>query len=227
MRPRFSLRTLLVLVALCAVGVAVPYWIPKSQPLSMEGVGYYRGLGRTNGRGYFGKNWYRIVVQEDGIGYWEVDVNGFGFNPYRGYYDSGVLSEEGMCMVFENGDDIAADRHDLLHGKFYDPRGKLISEVENGTGKQVLFLPDGTRHWELDLANGKRAQVKIWYPSGQLAAEEKYSNGKLHGDHVSYHASGKLKSRGQYTNGKQTGVWRRYLEDGTLKSESNYDAKAE
>jgi hypothetical protein len=225
LRPRFSLRTLLVMVSLCAIGIYAPYWIPKSQALFYGDayVGYYRGLGYTNERGYFGKNWYRIVVHEDADGYWEVDVNGMGYNSYRGYYGTGVLREEGMCLVEENADDIAPDRHDLLHGKFYDPKGNLIAEVKNRTGKQILCFADGTRFWELDLVNGQRARVRMWYPNGQLVVEEKFVEGRWHGKTVGYHPNGQIRFCGEYAAGKRVGIWRRYKEDGSLESETNHD----
>lgn len=219
----FSTRTLLVIVTLCALGIAVRYWVPKSQVLEIHDsyVGYYRGLGITDGSGYFGKNWYRIVVHE-GNGYWEVDVNGLGYAPYRGYYETGVLREEGTCMVSENGWDIAADRHDLQHGSFYDPQGELVSRVKNGTGKQVLFYPDGTRSWELDLIDGRYSHVKMWHSNGQLVHESEYRDGRHHGQTTGYYQNGQLKYRGTYEDGKKTGVWVRYAEDGSLKSESTY-----
>ena len=153
MRFRFSLRTLLILVAVCGLVLGAPYWYPKSKTLSINDryVGYYRGLGWGHESGYFGTNWYRIVVRDDEGAYWEVDVSGLGYNPYRGYYKTGVLREEGACLVVETGGDIAPDRHELLHGRFYGPDGKLLSEVSNGTGKQILCAADGTRLWELDL----------------------------------------------------------------------------
>jgi len=226
---RFSLRTLLVLVTLCAVGIAVPYWIPKSQKLSIHEsyIGYYRGLGHHSGSGYFGKNWYLIVVDEGELGRWKVDVNGIGYNNYQGYYSNGAMSEVGECMVFENANDIAPDRHDILHGKYYSPEGELVSEIRNGTGKQMLFFADGNPHWELHLVNGQRARVKMWYPNGQLVVEEKFVEGRDHGKRVTHHPNGQIKVCGEYASGKRIGIWRRYNEDGSLKSETNYDLVSE
>lgn len=79
----FSLRVLLALVAGSSAVLAIPYWIPRSEELSETRVGYYRGLGITEGSGYFGKNWYRIVVNNSD-GYLEVDVDELGYVPYRG-----------------------------------------------------------------------------------------------------------------------------------------------
>ncbi len=229
MRIRFSLRAMFIAVACFAIAMAVPYWIPKRQVLTLNDayVGYYRGLGLTQRRGYFGRNWFRVVVHEDADGYWEVDVRGLGYNKYRGYYGSGQLREEGLCMVEENGGgyDIQPNRHDLLSAKFYDPNGKLISEVKNKTGKQVLCHASGQRLWELDLLDGKYSHVKRWYKNGQLAHESVYRDGNQHGISVGYYPNGQLEYRGTYEDGKKTGIWVQYSEDGILESESDHDGE--
>lgn len=218
-----------IAVACSAIAMAVPYWIPKRQVLTLNDayVGYYRGLGLTQRRGYFGRNWFRVVVHEDADGYWEVDVSGLGYNKYRGYYGSGQLREEGLCMVEENGGgyDIAPNRHDLLSAKFYDPNGKLISEVKNRTGKQVLCHASGQRLWELDLLDGEYAHLRKWYKNGQLAHESAYRDGKQHGVSVGYYPNGQLNYRGTYEDGKKTGIWVHYSKDGIPESEADHDDK--
>lgn len=227
MKIRFSLRALFFAVACVAIAIAVPYWIPKRQVLTLNEayVGYYRGLGQTNGRGYFGRNWFRVVVHEDIDGYWEVSVDGLGYNEYRGYYGNGQLREEGLCMVIENGPggyDIAPMRHDLLNAKFYDPNGQLISEVQNKTGKQILCHANGQRFWELDLLDGKYEHAKMWDINGQLTHESEYRIGEQHGVSVGYYPSGQLKYRGAYARGRKTGKWVWFTEDGKLDSETDY-----
>lgn len=225
MKIRFSLRTLLVAMAIVAVAIALPYWIPKRQVLSYNDayVGYYRGLGLTDGGGYFGRNWYYVIVHEDIEGYWEVDINGLGYNDYRGYYGNGTLREHGQCIVRENGGgEIAPFRHDLLNAKFYDPDGNLISEVKNRTGKQILCHADGQPWWELDLLEGKYAHLKGWYANGQLSHESEYDNGKQHGLSVGYYRTGQLKYRRAYSHGEPVGRWVEYTKDGAIESETDH-----
>jgi MORN repeat variant len=221
MKPRFSTRFLLVLTAIFAAGLAIPYWKTKTQVLSYGDsyVGYYRGLGFVNGPGYFGKNWYRVIVREDSDGYWEVDVNGFGYSAYRGYYGTGVLREEGELMVEKNGWDILPNRNDLLNAKFFNPSGELISEVKDRTGKQILCRADGRPHWELDLVNGKYAHLKMWHANGQLIHESHYVDGKQEGDAIGFHPNGKVKYTGRYSAGKHVGTWKWYTESGKLEYE--------
>lgn len=105
-KPQFSLRSLLALPLLCALALWIVYWMPRSQTLSYDDrqIGYYRGLGLTEGPGYIGRNWFRIVAQESGTGgfanelldgYWEVDIDGLGYNRYRNYYATGAIRFEG------------------------------------------------------------------------------------------------------------------------------------
>lgn len=229
MKLRFSTRTLLVVTGLCAVVLSVPYWLPRSQTLSIHTsyTGYYRGLCLTNGGGYFGRVWYRVVVDESPEGYWEADVNGLGYNSYRGYYPNGVLREEGMCMVERNGSEIAPDRHDLQWGRFYDPEGHLLSEVVDKTGKQILCYSTGKPSWELDLVDGTRAHVKTWHANGQLALEHSYCDGLDHGTSTSYFATGQVQCRAEYANGNRTGTWTYYTIDGKVESQIAYGASAE
>ena len=115
-KPQFSLRLLLLLPLLTAVGLWIVYSVPRSQPISWDPgiIGYYRGLGLTDGPGYMGKNWFRLLELREGDsntflgGYWEVDIDGLGYNQYRGYYLTGVLREEGLCMVVEEGTEVRA-----------------------------------------------------------------------------------------------------------------------
>lgn len=224
---RFSIRTLLIVVAFVAVFLAIPYWIPKHQVLSINDryTGYYRGLGFHNSRGYFGKSWYRIVVDDDDGCYWEVEVKRLGYNQYRGYYESGVLREEGECIIEPNSFDIYPDRTDLLWGQYYDPKGNLISSVVDKTGKQILCYPNGKFAWELDLLNGDRTLVRMWHPNGQMTLESRWEPGEDHGTSVGYYPNGQMEYRGKYSkSGHSVGVWTRYNEDGSLDSEIDHGA---
>ena len=130
MKFRYSIRTLLALVTGIAVRAGVPYLIPRFRSLrvSERYCGYYRGLGLDEGGGYFGTNWYRVVVDEAPNGRWEVEINGQEYAPYRGYYPTGSLRERGTCLVDTSGIDIFPDRTDVLDAEYYDPDGNLIRE---------------------------------------------------------------------------------------------------
>jgi len=122
---------LLGLVFFTLTLLATIYYSPQKQVLTINSdyVGYYYGLGLHNGTGFAGKNWFRVHVDEGNDCYWEVDMNGYGYSPYQGYYPNGNLREEGICLVEENGGpggDPAPDRQQVLQGRYYDPQGKLV-----------------------------------------------------------------------------------------------------
>jgi hypothetical protein len=103
MKSRISQILVFAILVVCVLGLVALYASPKSQVLSVHEsyVGYYRGLGWNDGGGFFGKNWFRIVVREGDGSYWVVDVNGPGYAPNRGYYATGVLREEGVFSRFD------------------------------------------------------------------------------------------------------------------------------
>ena len=222
---QYSLRSLFLLTAVIAVLLAIPNFWPRSTKLGMfpdEYVGFYHGLGLHEGPGYFGTNWYRVVVTEPDKGYFEVDVDGPGYNSYRGFYPNGTLRERGTCLVEENGDLIWPDRHQILNGEYFSPDGKLLSKVENGTGRQILCYPDGQPSRELDLEDGKYIHLRQWHPNGQLDSEHVYRNERVHGDFKSYYPNGQIRSHGEYADGERTGKWILYREDGSVESTEEY-----
>ncbi|GEM_PF-2364739 len=234
-KPQFSLRSLLLLPLLCAVGLQIVYWVPRSQPLSWDPgiVGYYRGLGLSDEPGYMGKNWCRLEFRyagSDGFlgGYWEVDIDGLGYNQYRGYYLTGVLREEGLCMVVEEGTEVRARCREELHrAKFYDPNGALISEIIDGTGKQILCFSNGQRFLEAEFVNGKSSgPVRVWSRNGRLRCEAYDRNGIADGPCTSYFPNGGVQNQGEYKDGKEVGVWVHYAEDGSVASRINHDTLA-
>ncbi len=128
-----------------------------------------------------------------------------------------------MCFVEKNGHDIAPNRHDLLDAKYSDPTGNLISEVKNGTGKQILCYTSGQRQWELDLVRGKYEHVRTWHPNGQLAYDKSYRNGLDHGPYVAYYPDGRMRYEGEYEDGQRAGIRTDYAVDGTIESVTTYD----
>ena len=203
------------------------WWWPKSQPLSINRefyTGYYRGLGLTDDVGFFGKNYFRLVIDDGDSGYWEVDYRRPGFNPYRGYYPNGMCREEGECFVEINGDvlDPDPDSNNVRSGKYYRPDGTLGSEVVDGTGIQTLWFPDGTKRWELVLRDYRRVRHSIWYENGQLRQTQSYLNDAVNGDFKTFRKNGGVSLSGAYAEGNRAGVWTRFDEYGSVESTEDY-----
>lgn len=223
MRKHHMLVIIFLGVLLAIATTLIGYITPKAQVLQFSSsyTGYYRGYGFHEESGFLGKNWFRIKVDEGDYGYWEVDVNGVGYSSYRGFYPSGILREEGQCMVENNGSDIVAYREDVLNGIYYDPAGNMVSEVIQGTGTQLLFDAKGNLYWELQLVDRKYSLVRMWHENGNLIHESRYQNGKQHGEAKGYYDNGQLKYQGWYANGRKRGAWKEFDEDGSLLSQSD------
>jgi antitoxin component YwqK of YwqJK toxin-antitoxin module len=159
-------------------------------------------------------------VNEDPEGYWEVDINGQDYAPYRGYYPNGVLREKGTCFVEKIGDEIVPDRTDVLDAEYFDPNGRVISRVKNGTGKQILYSTNGSPFWELHLEDRKRTLLRMWqHPNGQLSYESK---GQDHGEFAAYYSDGQVMYHGEFENGKRT-TKTDYTPNGQVKTLTTYD----
>ena len=232
-RLRYTTQSLFALTLLLALALSTPHWVPRSQTLSHNKtvVGYYTGLGLSEGPGYLGKNWYRMVHHESRDdpslldGYWEMDINGLGYNSYRGYYATGVLREEGRCMVVVNGSEVRPVRLDIQRAKFYDTTGKLISEIKNGSGQLILCFSNGNPFLQIDFIDGEMVHVKRWHRNGQLYAEIPCRHGMEHGSLVKYFPSGQIECHGELIDGKRVGVWKQYTENGAVVSAIDHGAQ--
>jgi hypothetical protein len=209
--------------------VAVAWAWPKSCPLSLSPsfTGYYRGFG-LGGVPLLGKVFYRATFPttspDDGLT--EVSFSARGWNPFRGTYPDGTLREEGVCWVDINGgaNDPAPNIHQVQWGKYYDPSGKMVSEIKDGTGIQTYFTRKGVKTWELELKDGERVHLSWWHDTGTLFHTETYAADKVHSESASYYPSGKLERAGSCYLGRPTGTWTEYNEDGSVKSVEHYGA---
>ncbi|WP_345274831.1 toxin-antitoxin system YwqK family antitoxin [Flaviramulus aquimarinus] len=92
----------------------------------------------------------------------------------------------------------------LLTLEYYDDFGKL-------TGKRLVYYPNGQIAEEQHYSEGKLDGNSFWYSvNGVLLKEFIYVNGELHGISKFYSPKGELISEGAYKNGKKHGIWTYY-----------------
>ena len=155
---------------LLALGIFWLAWHEKSVTLGLHKsyTGYYRGLFNSE------KRFHRVEVDEGSGVRWIVDIDGEGWNTYRGYYADGTLREEGEIHVYPNGPykELTPDRHVVRWGRFYKPDGSLGSEIKDGTGDQMLWYPNGQVAWHMKQVNGKRVSAQLWQPNGATNGPE-------------------------------------------------------
>jgi len=187
---------------------------------------HYRGLGKdVDSTGLMGYMWSGVTQRFGDGGYYRMDFEAPGFNAFAGYYPNGSKREVGTCMVEMMGIMPVMpypDFHDVDTSRCYKPDGSLGSEVINGTGVQTVWLPDGTKIWELHLKDHVRTFRRSWHENGQLQTEQRYEQGAVHGPFTSYYPDGQVETQGEYDLGDRVGVWKRYEPDGTVWSEEDY-----
>lgn len=216
---QYRLRTLLLITALLAVALSLLCAWPRSCPLfySDHSTGHFRGLGLLDGPGLLGRSFFSVTWVE-AYGPTEFTFSGRGWNHFRGTYPDGSLREEGECWVDLNGSnhpEPLPDTDRVKWGKYYNPQGKLISEIKDGTGVQTYWMPDGTKIWELELKDYERVHLSMWYENGQLHEIVEYLEGKQHGPYVSYYPSGRKQGVGTYAKGHRIEATH-YKEDGSV-----------
>ena len=189
-------------------------------------TGHYRGLGQdVESTGLIGYMWTGVTLRFEDGGYWRMDFEEPGFNPFVGYYPDGSVREVGTCMVeMVNSGPVmpSPDFHHVDSSQCYRPDGTLGSEVIDGTGIQTVWSPGGIKLWELHLENHVRTLRRSWHDNGQLQTEQRYEQGGVHGPFTHYYPDGQVQMTGEYDRGERVGVWTRYFEDGTVMSVDDY-----
>lgn len=167
------------------------------------------------------------------------------FKFYKSYKKKAILS---ATKLFNENNNIAEVKFLASNGRVIS-EGKMAGKTYIGTWKyyqknsdQLLTLENYNNKGELV---GERL---IYYPSGQIAEKQNYTDGKLHGESFwlseknvvlksyiyengelhgvaqFYNPKGELLSEGQYKRGKKDGVWK-YYENGKLIREKDFTYK--
>jgi len=107
----------------------------------------------------------------------------------------------------------------------YDPDGKVmaIDSFPKGTGKFVLYHPNGKVMTEADYVKGDfDGFYKTYFFNGKLATNLHYSKGIQDSTYSSFYYDGTKNIEGFYKGGNRTGVWKFYEEDGKLHTTTTY-----
>lgn len=91
----------------------------------------------------------------------------------------------------------------------------VINKGDTTFTKEIQFYPNGQKHLEGSLVDGKRDSTwTTWREDGKLWSQATYRNGLEHGVSVAYHPTGAKYYEGRFYNGQRVGVWRFYDETG-------------
>jgi antitoxin component YwqK of YwqJK toxin-antitoxin module len=128
----------------------------------------------------------------------------------------------------------------IIHYSFGQNGFTNIKQAKNNTdanglkqGKWVEYLDDSNqpatqnnaKYYRLTVyKDGKESEIQrsYYYPSGKLAFETPYTDGKRNGIRKYYYESGKLATETPYTDGKRNGIVKIYYESGKIQQEIPY-----
>lgn len=207
-----------------------------------EGVAYYYHKN--------GSIWKEIYLHNDKL-----------HGPFIVYFDNGTLFERldfwdgkkvGQAYRFWFGGAKAAEESyedDLLmEGRYYSPRGELVSEISKGSGFKALFGKDSVIELHEYQGGQQEGLVKILGRKGEIVRTYSIKDGLKHGEEVEYQTlstkpklsiswyKGKIQGlvKSWYPNGvqenqremvdnKKTGILSAWYKDGSLMLIENYD----
>lgn len=106
----------------------------------------------------------------------------------------------------------------LLTLETYNTSGQL-------TGERFIYYPNGQIAEQQNYTNGMLDGVSKWYSEKNVVLKEyNYVNGELHGMSKYYSPKGELITEGAYKRGKKEGIWKFY-ENGKLIEEKDFTYK--
>ena len=180
-------RILIVLLPVALIGgLCAWWWAGGSEPsracVDLSGKPIpsaprllYHGIKLPKVNSVFLKRYYAIGEKDPNTGLSiGVEYDAPGYNPFSIFYLDGTIAGVGSCLVERNGDQILHNIHDVKDGRFFSPKGELVSTVENGTGVQTLFFADGQKYWELHLKDFHRKKLTMWDRDGSVRLNEEY-----------------------------------------------------
>lgn len=107
--------------------------------------------------------------------------------------------KEGPSIRYWQDGTIASEEfysnNSLKEGKYFDPKGKLISSIENGSGFRVLFGKDNVNELHEFKKGIEEGAVKIFDSDGSLAKRYLTKNNVKDGEEVEYYSPKEVEGR--------------------------------
>jgi antitoxin component YwqK of YwqJK toxin-antitoxin module len=184
----------------------------------------YVGFSHETDQWLFKARYYRLRG-DCGYGTGVVRFSRFGFNPFEAHYPNGALLARGFCRVYPNGQYglPVADFENCSNAEYFKPDGTAASKIVDGSGTETLFYLGGKKYWELDLREGKRARLRLWYENGQIKLEESYRDGLRDGPYMTFYQNSVKRREGINARDHSVGRFSSYSEDGALEDVEVFD----
>jgi uncharacterized protein len=155
-------------------------------------------------------------------------INGKRSGLQERYYINGQIAEhvefaEGKMNGFriqlsENGDTLECGKYKDNKKNGYCFEKKLLRLADMGEDLQPFAIKG---NYILDKPEGV---FEVFYPDGNLAAQENYKEAKLEGKRELFYKNGNLMFRCAYINNKKNGVEEQFYESGLKKSVTPFDS---
>lgn len=108
----------------------------------------------------------------------------------------------------------------LINGVYFDPFGKVISQVKNGFGEQAIFNEDLSYELKEYKGGASNGQIKFVDSKGFVVNSYHLLDGEKHGKEILFYPkSTQPKLSIDWVNGKIHGTVKTWYETGTLESE--------
>lgn len=156
----------------------------------------------------------KIYVNIDGIESWTFPING----PYKRYYQSGTVHEEGFISNFQKGYfyNVYAEDGSIIYREINDT---LLNKSSYSNYYQGGIIKDTTI-----TINGLQEETSIhWFENGEMEHLDSWKNGERNGVIKSFYPDGQLETITFAKNGIRDSSYLKYYESGTLKMECIYD----
>jgi hypothetical protein len=224
---RYSLRSLLLLVAVAAVACL---WYRSHRafvqsPLKVDAGGGYRPRSDPQ---YLRTRIYRDhedrLVAVLLLAFDELDAHGPRFELKRGYnsQEGGWVVLDGRAIeplsrprVFASGPAGRVVELDLTAAQARDLAGRQTAAQIEAVYRNVIE-PKFFRIEGRSDAKGRQGLWTYRLAGGELFKEVSYSEGLRHGSMKTYYPSGSLKSEGHFQHGAPAGEWKLFAEGGGL-----------
>lgn len=135
------------------------------------------------------------------------------------HYQKGIKIGESLTY-FDNGQLSAEESYNdglLLSGKYYNPKGDLISNIENGGGMQAQFENGALTLTEYRMGKLDGA-IRKYTSTGELQRMFRVKNGKKQGEEIEYYLASQLEEPKATPQPKLSIIWNENAIHGSVKT---------
>ena len=151
-------------------------------PFLTTNTGLLNTLDWTNGRSLFGRRYYEFAVDDLPRRTWLIHYHGGKYADAISRYPDGTTSLTGRCRIERTDSVVYPLIDDLADAISYTPTGTVAARVTEGSGKAILFYPNGNKNWEMTYEGFNRTGCLHFDEDGTLLSSSDSSHGTQDGE---------------------------------------------